>query len=48
MIIVISWRVAADIVRAFVDVLELVTLMYAGRVVQQRSTATALTAASRT
>ncbi|MGQ4437707.1 hypothetical protein [Streptomyces sp. SAS_260] len=39
-IIVISWRFAADVVRAFVDVLELVTLRGQGRTAAEYSNRT--------
>ncbi|MFG2724282.1 hypothetical protein [Streptomyces canus] len=40
-VIVIVWGVAAHVVSAYADVLALVTTLYAGGAVQQRSTATA-------
>jgi hypothetical protein len=41
-IIVITWRLAADVVSALADVLGLTTAVYAGHDVQQRTTATTL------
>ncbi|MCX4700100.1 hypothetical protein [Streptomyces sp. NBC_01373] len=42
-VIVIVWGVAANVVSAYTDVLALVTTLYAGSAVQQRSTATVRT-----
>ncbi|GAA3371005.1 hypothetical protein GCM10020367_19940 [Streptomyces sannanensis] len=46
-VIVIVWGVAADVVSAYADVLALLTTLYAGRAVQQRSTATVRTGVDR-
>jgi hypothetical protein len=46
-IIVVTWREASDVIGAYVAVLEAVTAASAGVAVQQRSTATALTAIGR-
>jgi hypothetical protein len=40
-VIVIVWGVAANVVSAYTEVLALVTALYAGSAVQQRSTAIA-------
>jgi hypothetical protein len=45
-VVVITWRVAADVVSAYADVLGLTTGLLAG-VVQQRRTATASTVSER-
>ncbi|MEU4043418.1 hypothetical protein ACK389_19850 [Streptomyces antibioticus] len=42
-VIVITWSAVADVVSAYADVVALLTTLYAGRVVQQRSTATTAT-----
>jgi hypothetical protein len=39
-VIVITWSVAADVIKAYADVLALVTTLYPGRAVQQRTAQT--------
>jgi hypothetical protein len=46
-IVVITCRLAADVVNAYADVLGLMTALCAGSVVQQRSTATTATGSNR-
>jgi hypothetical protein len=46
-IIVITWRPAADVVSALTNVLGLTAALYAGHAVQQRSTATVPTKGDR-
>ncbi len=46
-VIVLVWHGAADVVSAYTEVAALLTTLYAGRAVQQRSTATVRTAADR-
>ncbi|MBK3629918.1 hypothetical protein JHN59_34975 [Streptomyces sp. MBT49] len=46
-VIVVTWSAAADVVNAYINVVALLTTLFARRAVQQRSTATSRTGVDR-